>query len=56
MNVPVHVGFTILQYAKLRMLEFYYDFMDRWVLSAVSSFLLLFVFVFVLFFFLLVLL
>ena len=37
----MHVGFTILQYAKLRMLEFYYDFMDRWVLSSVSLFLLI---------------
>ena len=51
----MHVGFTILQYAKLRMLEFYYDFMDRWVLSAVSLFLLIFVAVFF-FFFLLTLL
>lgn len=30
MNVPVTIGFTILQYAKLRMLQFYYDFMDRY--------------------------
>jgi hypothetical protein len=29
MNVPVVLGFSILQYAKLRMLEFYYDFMDK---------------------------
>lgn len=29
MDVPVVVGFVILQYAKLRMLQFYYDFMDR---------------------------
>ena len=29
MDVPVHIGFTILQLAKLRMLQFYYDFMDR---------------------------
>ena len=29
MDTPVHIGFVILQYAKLRMLEFYYDFMDR---------------------------
>jgi hypothetical protein len=29
MDVPVVLGFCILQYAKLRMLEFYYDFMDR---------------------------
>ena len=37
----MHVGFSILQYAKLRMFEFYYDFMDRWVLFAVLWFLLL---------------
>ena len=29
MDCPTHVGFVVLQYAKLRMLEFYYDFMDR---------------------------
>ena len=29
MNIPVTLGFVILQLAKLRMLEFYYDFMDR---------------------------
>lgn len=29
MNVPTIIGFCILQYAKLRMLQFYYDFMDR---------------------------
>jgi hypothetical protein len=29
MDVPVHVGFVVLQYAKLRMLQFYFDFMDR---------------------------
>ena len=28
MNIPVTVGFAVLQFAKLRMLEFYYDFMD----------------------------
>lgn len=28
MDIPVVVGFTILQYAKLRMLQFYYDFLD----------------------------
>ena len=33
MDVPVHVGFSILQYAKLRMLEFYFDFMLRYVES-----------------------
>ena len=31
MNVPVSVGFSILQLAKLRMLEFYYDFIDCFV-------------------------
>lgn len=31
MDVPTIVGFSILQYAKLRMLEFYYDFMDKYV-------------------------
>ena len=29
MDVPVQIGYTILQYAKLKMLMFYYDFMDR---------------------------
>lgn len=29
MDVPTIVGFCVLQYAKKRMLEFYYDFMDR---------------------------
>ena len=28
-NTPIAVGFAILQYAKLRMLEFKYDFMDK---------------------------
>ena len=27
----VHVGFFVLQYAKMRMLQFYYDFIDRYV-------------------------
>ena len=31
MDVPVVVGFSILQLAKLRMLEFYYDRIDRFV-------------------------
>ena len=31
MNVPVHLGFSILNYAKLRMLQFYYDFLLRFV-------------------------
>jgi hypothetical protein len=29
LDIPVVLGFTILQLAKLRMLEFYYDFVDR---------------------------
>ena len=28
--LPVHVGFFVLQYAKIRMLQFYYDFIDRY--------------------------
>ena len=31
MDVPVAIGFTILQLAKLRMLEFYYDMMDKYI-------------------------
>ena len=31
MNVPVIVGFSILQLAKLRMLEFYYDCINLFV-------------------------
>ena len=30
-TLPVHVGFFVLQYAKLRMLQFYYDFIVRYV-------------------------
>ena len=29
-TLPVHVGFFVLQYAKMRMLQFYYDFIDRY--------------------------
>ena len=28
--LPIHVGFLVLQYAKMRMLQFYYDFIDRY--------------------------
>jgi len=28
MNIPISIGFFILQYAKLRLLSFYYDFVD----------------------------
>jgi G:T-mismatch repair DNA endonuclease (very short patch repair protein) len=31
LDLPTQIGFFILQYAKLRMLEFYYDFMDKYV-------------------------
>ncbi len=31
LDLPIQLGFFILQYAKLRMLEFYYDFLDRYV-------------------------
>jgi hypothetical protein len=29
LNLPIQLGYFILQYAKLRMLEFYYDCIDR---------------------------
>ena len=29
--LPIHMGFFVLQYAKLRMLQFYYDFVDRYI-------------------------
>ena len=31
LNLPIYLGYYILQYAKLRMLEFYYDFFDEYV-------------------------
>ena len=31
LNLPIQLGYFILQYAKLRMLAFYYDFMDVYV-------------------------
>ena len=30
-TLPVHVGFFVLQYAKMRMLQFYYDFINIYV-------------------------
>ena len=30
-TLPLHIGFVVSQYAKLRMLQFYYDFVDRYV-------------------------
>ena len=31
LDLPIQIGFFILQLAKMRMLEFYYDFMDVFV-------------------------
>lgn len=31
LDLPIYLGYFILQYAKLRMLEFYYDFLDKYV-------------------------
>lgn len=31
LNLPIQIVYFILQYAKLHMLQFYYDFMDRFV-------------------------
>ena len=30
-TLPLHIGFFVYQYAKLRMLQFYYEFIDRYV-------------------------
>ena len=30
-DLPLQIGFFTYQYAKLRMLEFYYDFLDRFI-------------------------
>ena len=32
LDLPIHLGVFILNYAKLRMLEFYYDFLDYYLL------------------------
>ena len=29
--MPLQVGFFVYQYAKLRMLQFYYDFLDKYI-------------------------
>ena len=31
LDLPIYLGYFILQYAKLRMLEWYYDFLDKFV-------------------------
>ena len=30
-TLPLHIGFFVYQYVKLRMLQFYYDFVDRYI-------------------------
>ena len=30
-TLPLHIGFFVYQYTKLRMLQFYYDFVDRYI-------------------------
>ena len=30
-TLPLHIGLFVYQYAKIRMLQFYYDFVDRYV-------------------------
>ena len=34
LNLPIQVGFFVYQYAKLRMLEFYFDFLDKYLARA----------------------
>ena len=31
MDLPIHIGFFVYSYAKLRMLQFYYDLVDKFV-------------------------
>ena len=31
LSLPIQIGYFILQYAKLRMLQFYYDFLDKFI-------------------------
>ena len=37
-DMPLHIGFFVYQYAKLRMLQFYYDFVDRYVAGVNNHF------------------
>ena len=37
-DLPLHIGFFVYQYAKLRMLQFYYDFVDRYVAGVNNRF------------------
>ena len=36
LDIPVVLGFSVLQYAKLRMLQFYYDCIDRYLLYYIT--------------------
>ena len=36
--LPLHIGFFVYKYAKLRMLQYYYDFVDRYVAGVNSHF------------------
>ena len=37
-DLPLHIGFFVYQYAKLRMLQFYYDFVDSYVAGVNNHF------------------
>ena len=37
-DLPLHIGFFVYQYAKMRMLQFYYDFVDRYVAGVNNHF------------------
>ena len=37
-DLPLHIGFFVYQYAKLRMLQLYYDFVDRYVAGVNNHF------------------
>ena len=37
-DLPLHIGFFVYQHAKLRMLQFYYDFVDKYVAGVNSHF------------------
>ena len=41
LDIPVVLGFSVLQYAKLRMLQFYYDCIDRYAFIIIIVLLLL---------------
>ena len=37
-DLPLHIGFLVYQYTKLHVLQFYYDFVDRFVVGVNSHF------------------